>query len=223
MKKVATTSILAFSLAVGGCASNGGLASASTNGCSTGMSTAAGALAGALAGYVISQKNGNSSAQNNRAIALGALAGGVSGYGACIAINETIRKKSDAQVKQEYTQKYGVLPAQTKIEQYTTNIDSGQTVRAGEKVYVSSNIYVIEGQREPILTIKETISIKDENGQILGRTGIKDMKQADGNSGDFANSFTLTVPDAKGHYVVETGVLVNGNQVAKRSKPITFI
>ena len=74
MKKVATTSILAFSLAVGGCASNGGLASASTNGCSTGMSTAAGALAGALAGYVISQKNGNSSAQNNRAIALGALA-----------------------------------------------------------------------------------------------------------------------------------------------------
>ena len=55
MKKVATTSILAFSLAVG-CASNGGLASASTNGCSTGMSTAAGALAGALAGYVISQR-----------------------------------------------------------------------------------------------------------------------------------------------------------------------
>ena len=90
MKKVATTSILAFSLAVGGCASNGGLASASTNGCSTGMSTAAGALAGALAGYVISQKNGNSSAQNNRAIALGALAGGVSGYGACIAINERV-------------------------------------------------------------------------------------------------------------------------------------
>ena len=43
--------------------------------------------------------------------------------------------------------KYGVLPAQTKIEQYTTNIDSGQTVRAGEKVYVSSNIYVIEGQK----------------------------------------------------------------------------
>lgn len=40
------------------------------------------------------------------------------------------------------------------------------------------------------------------------------MKQTDGNSGDFANSFTLTVPDAKGHYIVETGVLVNGSQVA---------
>ena len=82
---------------------------------------------------------------------------------------------------------------------------------------------MIEGQREPILTIKETISIKNENGEILGKMGIKDMKQTDGNSGDFGNSFTLTVPDAKGNYIVETGVLVNGKQVAKRSNPITFI
>ena len=116
-----------------------------------------------------------------------------------------------------------LIDYQTKIEQYSTNIDSGRTVHSGEKVYVSSSVYVIEGQREPILTIKETISIKNENGEILGKMGIKDMKQTDGNSGDFGNSFTLTVPDAKGNYIVETGVLVNGKQVAKRSNPITFI
>ncbi|MEG0196930.1 MAG: hypothetical protein RR676_06990 [Acinetobacter sp.] len=223
MKKVSTISVLVVTLAVGGCASNGGVATSTNGGCNTAMSTAVGTLLGAAAGYAISKNNGNSSAQNNSAIALGALAGGVSGYGACIAINETIRKKTDAQVKQEYTQKYGTLPAQTKIEQYTTNIDSGRTVRVGEKVYVSSSIYVIEGQKQPILSIKETIAIKNENGEMLGKMGVKDMKQIDGNSGDFGNSFTLTVPDAKGNYIVETGVLVNGNQVAKRSKPITFI
>lgn len=223
MKKVIAISVLTFSLAISGCASNGGLATSTSGGCNTGVSTAVGALLGAATGYAISKGNGNSSAQNNRAIALGAMAGGASGYGACIAINETVRKKSDAQVKQEYTRKYGVLPAQTKIEQYTTNIDNGRTVRTGEKVFVSSNIYVIEGQKEPILTIKETITIKNESGQILGKTATKDMKQKDGNSGDFGNSFTLTFPDAKGNYVVETGVLVNGNKVAKSSKPITLI
>jgi hypothetical protein len=223
MKKIAITSVFAVTLAVGGCASNGGLATSTNGGCNAVMSTAVGTLLGAAAGYAISQKNGNSSAQNNRAVALGALVGGASGYGACIAINETIRKKTDSQVKQEYTQKYGALPAKTQIEQYTTKIDSGRTVHSGEKVYVSSNVYVIEGQKEPILTIKETIAIKNENGETLGKMGVKDMRQVDGNSGDFANTFTLTVPDAKGNYTVETGILVNGNQVAKRSKPITFI
>lgn len=223
MKKVTTISVLVATMTVGGCTSNGVIATSTNGGCNTAMSTAAGTLLGAVAGYAISKGNGNSSTQNNRAIAFGALAGGASGYGACIAINETIRKKTDAQVKQEYTQKYGTLPTQTKIEQYSTNIDSGRTVHSGEKVYVSSSVYVIEGQREPILTIKETISIKNENGEILGKMGIKDMKQTDGNSGDFGNSFTLTVPDAKGNYIVETGVLVNGKQVAKRSNPITFI
>ncbi|WP_274619085.1 hypothetical protein [Acinetobacter sedimenti] len=223
MKKVALNSLFATTIMVSGCAANSGIAQSTNGGCNTTMSTAVGTLIGAAAGYAISKNSGNSSAQNNRAIALGALAGGASGYTACIAFNETIRKKSDAQVKQEYAQKYGALPAQTKIEQYTSNIDSGRTAHSGEKVYVSSNVYVVEGQREPILTIKETIAIKSENGEMLGKMGVKDMKQADGNSGDFGNSFTLTVPDAKGNYIIETAVLVNGKQVEKRSNPISFI
>jgi hypothetical protein len=222
MKKVATISILAFSLAVGGCASNGGVATSTNGGCNTGMSTAAGALMGALAGYAISQQNGNSSAQNNRAIALGALAGGASGYGVCIAINETVRKKSDAQVKQEYTQKYGALPAQTKIEKYTTSLGGNNTIQAGGKAQLSSDIYVVEGLNDPLKSIQETIALKNDSGKIL-KQGTKNMTPTDGKSGEFGNSFTLTFPDAKGNYIVETGVLVNGNQVARSSKPITLI
>lgn len=60
--KIVTVMVLTGTLALSGCASNGGLATSASGGCNMGMSVIAGALLGAAAGYA-SKNNDDSSAQ----------------------------------------------------------------------------------------------------------------------------------------------------------------
>ena len=99
MKKQLTIAMLSTTLLVSGCASTGGFATAANGGCDPERTAAVGAILGAVAGYALSNGNGNSSAQNNRAMALGTLAGGALSAGICVAINaKTVQKIGRAHV-----------------------------------------------------------------------------------------------------------------------------
>lgn len=111
--------------------------------CDPERTAAVGAILGAVAGYALSNGNGNSSAQNNRAMALGTLAGGALSAGICVAINaKTVQKQSATAVEQKYKQQYGSLPAQTRVTQYKTDLDS-MTVNVGENVVVRSRTFML--------------------------------------------------------------------------------
>ena len=71
MRALAITAAVVGSLVMSGCQS--------TTGITQFDKTAIGTVLGAAAGYGISKGNANSSAQNNRAIAIGAVVGGLSG------------------------------------------------------------------------------------------------------------------------------------------------
>ena len=219
MKKIVTVMVLTGTLALSGCASNGGLATSASGGCNMGMSSTVGALLGAAAGYAASKNNDNSSAQNNRAIALGA--------GICVAINaRTVQTQSATQVEQAYKQQYGALPDKTSVQNYTIGFNSGSNVvRANDKVTLQSAVKVVEGQQEPLKSVKETMVLKNEAGKVLN-TVTKDITQTGAyGSGAFENSFTWAFPAnvSKGKYTVETELLVNGNKVATKRQPITLV
>lgn len=227
MKKSVTVIVLTGTLALSGCASNGGLATSASGGCNMGMSSTVGALLGAAAGYAASKNNDNSSAQNNRAIALGAAAGGALGAGICVAINaRTVQTQSATQVEQAYKQQYGALPDKTSVQNYTIGFNSGSNVvRANDKVTLQSAVKVVEGQQEPLKSVKETMVLKNEAGKVLN-TVTKDITQTGAyGSGAFENSFTWAFPAnvSKGKYIVETELLVNGNKVATKRQPITLV
>ncbi len=226
MKKFATISVITLSLIASGCASNGGLATSASGGCDTGVSSTVGALLGAAAGYAASKNNGNSSAQNNRALALGAAAGGAIAGGVCMMINaQTVQKKSALSVESDYKQQNnGTLPVRTQVTQYTTALDSS-SVAVGTNVAVKSDLRVIEGQNEPLKTLKETLILKDANGKVL-KTLTKDVTQSGSfGSGEFENSFSWKFPTSvsKGTYTIETELLVNGNKVANNVKKLILV
>ena len=225
IKKLTTLSVLSLSVIVSGCASNGGLATASSDGCNVGVSSALGAVLGAAAGYAVSKGNSNTSAQNNRAVALGALAGGALSAGICIAITaKTVQKRSAAAVEQEYKQQHGALPSQTKVTQYSTSLGS-TVVSTDNNVFVNSDVVVIKGVNDLLPTLRETLTLKDSTGKVL-TTKTKDVTQTGTyDSGDFGNSFTMKMPSnvSKGVYTIETDLIVNGKKAKSNIKQFTFI
>ncbi|MEG0406018.1 MAG: hypothetical protein RR285_03940 [Acinetobacter sp.] len=225
MKKQLTIAMLSTTLLVSGCASTGGFATAANGGCDPERTAAVGAILGAVAGYALSNGNGNSSAQNNRAMALGTLAGGALSAGICVAINaKTVQKQSATAVEQKYKQQYGSLPAQTRVTQYKTDLDS-MTVNVGENVVVRSELYVVEGTKLPLSSLKETLVLKDSKGKVL-KTITKDLTQSgSSSSGEFENSFSWKFPAnvSKGNYTIETELLVNGNKVANNRKILNLV
>ena len=225
MKKQLTIAMLSTTLLVSGCASTGGFATAANGGCDPERTAAVGAILGAVAGYALSNGNGNSSAQNNRAMALGTLAGGALSAGICVAINaKTVQKQSAMAVEQKYKQQYGSLPAQTRVTQYKTDLDS-MTVNVGENVVVRSELYVVEGTKLPLSSLKETLVLKDSKGKVL-KTITKDLTQSgSSSSGEFENSFSWKFPAnvSKGNYTIETELLVNGNKVANNRKILNLV
>ena len=225
MKKQLTIAMLSTTLLVSGCASTGGFATAANGGCDPERTAAVGAILGAVAGYALSNGNGNSSAQNNRAMALGTLAGGALSAGICVAINaKTVQKQSATAVEQKSKQQYGSLPAQTRVTQYKTDLDS-MTVNVGENVVVRSELYVVEGTKLPLSSLKETLVLKDSKGKVL-KTITKDLTQSgSSSSGEFENSFSWKFPAnlSKGNYTIETELLVNGNKVANNRKILNLV
>ena len=98
-------------------------------------------------------------------------------------------------------------------------------VRANDKVTLQSAVKVVEGQQEPLKSVKETMVLKNEAGKVLN-TVTKDITQTGAyGSGAFENSFTWAFPAnvSKGKYIVETELLVNGNKVATKRQPITLV
>lgn len=225
MKNLITIVALSTTLMISGCASTGGLATAANGGCNTERTAAIGALMGAAAGYALSNGNANSSAQNNRAMVLGALAGGALSAGICLAINaKTVQKQSATAVEQKYKQQYGSLPAQTRVTQYKTDLDS-MTVNVGENIVVRSELYIIEGTQAPLSTLKETLVLKNSSGKVL-KTITKDLTQSgSSSSGEFENSFSWKFPAnvSKGNYTIETELLVNGSKVANNRKILNLV
>ncbi len=233
MKKLSAVTMLSISLVMSGCASNGGFVTganttglASSDGCNMGISSGVGALLGAAAGYAISKHSNNSSAQNNRSIALGALAGGAISAGICMAINaNTVQKKSAAEVEKQYKAQNGNLPDKTRIDQYTTTISPGAVANINNNIVVKSDLRVIEGKNDMLRTVRETLVLKDSSGKVL-KTLTKDVSQTGSfGSGEFENSFAWKFPASvsKGQYTIETELSVNGNKVANQTKHLTLV
>ncbi len=219
MKQQLTIAILSTTLLVSGCASTGGLATGANGGCSTGMSTAVGALLGAAIGASV----GNSSSA-----AAGAAIGGAVFAAGCLMINaNTVQKRSAAEVETAYKKaNKGKLPEYTRVEKYLTVILPNQTVQAQQNITVKSDLTVIEGRSEPLQRVQEKFILKDSNGKVM-RELVKDVQTTGSQefgSGGFENSFSWKFPAnvSKGHYVLDTEVLVNGKKVANNSRVITL-
>ncbi|TCM67530.1 hypothetical protein EC844_10844 [Acinetobacter calcoaceticus] len=228
MKKQLTIAMLSTTLLISGCTSTGGFATASNGGCDTQRTAAVGAIVGAVAGFALSHGNANSSAQNNRAMALGSLAGGALSAGLCVMINaNTVQKKSAAEVETAYKKSNkGVLPEYARVEQYSTVVLPNQTVQAQQNIIVKSDLTVIEGRSEPLSRVQEKLILKDPNGKVI-RELVKDVQTSGSSeygSGGFENSFTWKFPAnvSKGRYVLDTEVLVNGQKVAHNSRVINL-
>lgn len=226
MKNIYVVSVLSLALLMSGCTTTGGLAMGSQDDCNVGVSSAVGSFLGAAAGYAISRANGNSSAQNNRAIAMGALAGGALSAATCLSINaKTVEKKSAVDVENQYKKSNGILPSQTKVQYYTATLSPGSTVSANNNVSIKSDLLIIEGKNDPLNNLQETLVLKDSNGKVL-KTITKEITQSGSyGSGEFENSFTWKFPTSvsKGSYTIETNLYVNGTNVANNIKSLKLI
>lgn len=225
MKKLGMLSLLSAALVLNGCASNGGLA-VGKNSCDVGVTTAVGSAIGAVAGFALSNGNRNSSAQNNRAMALGALAGGAIAAYACMSINaKTVEKKSAAAVESQYKRVNGSLPAQTKLQRYSTSLAPATTVTKNDAVILKSDLSIVQGRNQPITNLKETLVLKDSKGKVL-KTITKDVTESGSyGSGEFENSFTWKFPAgvSTGDYTIETDLYLNGEKVANNSKVVKLV
>lgn len=225
MKKIAMLSVLSTTLLLNGCASNGGLA-IGQSACDVGVTTAVGSVLGAAAGFALSKGHNNSAAQNNRAMALGAMAGGALSAYACITINaKTVEKKSAAAVESQYKRVNGSLPAQTKVQHYTTSLVPATTVTKNDAVLIKSDLSIVEGRNQPVTNLKETLVLKDSKGKVL-KTFTKDVTESGSyGSGEFENSFTWKFPGSvsTGDYTIETDLYINGEKVANNSKMIKLV
>lgn len=216
MNKKIVSVLIGVSLVVTGCTSTGGLAIGGGR-CDTGMTTAAGALVGAAIGASIG---------DSRYAAKGALLGGALFAAGCIMMNaKTEQKRTAADVEKQYKAKNGNLPSKTMVQKYNTVLIPGETITADNNVVVKSGMVVIEGQSEPLQSVKETLVLRDAKGKML-KTFTKDVTQSGSYaSGEFENTFTWKFPNnvSKGNYIVETNLEVNGNSVASSSKKLTLV
>lgn len=177
--------------------------------CSAGTTALAGAALGALIGAAINGRNG--------AIA-GAALGGAAGYAGCLAYNvQTKQTRTAMQVEQDYRRtNRGRLPTEPKVVNYTAQVDSAK-VQRGQPFKIASVVEVVNGQQQPVQSVREELVLYTPDGQQINRDPKSKQFQAT-SGGRYENSFELNLPKgvSQGVYPVKTQLYVNEVMVAQR-------
>ncbi|HZW12158.1 MAG TPA: hypothetical protein VFF81_03070 [Noviherbaspirillum sp.] len=210
-----TALTVCVSLALGGCATPSGAprdpnASASSE-CNEAGAAVAGALLGAL---VAGGKN------RVRGAALGA---GLAAL-ACVAWNANTRQvKTAEQVQREYkTANGGQLPAESRVARYQTTMDSGNRIKPGTQLTVTSNIEVVQGQKDSRPLIEEELHLIRPDGKAI--TSRKKASEDKG-AGGFITTYSMKMPEGiqQGEYPVKTVLFLNGQRVAQRDMTLQVV
>lgn len=176
---------------------------------STATRCAALGAGGALVGALIGGKSG-------------ALKGAAAGLAACAVVEiASYQTKSAAEVDRQYkVANRNQLPPYAKVDAYTTVITPTGAVKAGEPIKVQSTIRAVSGTQEPVQDVKEMLVAYSPNGDEFKR-GEKKVNET-GGSGEYTNSFTLTLPQGapQGVYKLQTQVFVNGKPVSKKDASV---
>lgn len=157
--------------------------------------------------------------------AKGAVVGGAASALACLAINATTRQVKSAQtVEREYVQARGSLPPAPLLVNYSTSIQPGQVMRAGNQVQLQSNIEVVEGKNVPIREVREQIVLFDPEGKEFKR-GEKLVSDSNNGSGQFQNTFSFTLPSQapQGIYTAKTVVIVNNQPLRQNDSKVQIV
>lgn len=193
-----------------GCATPGGSGTdASDDNKNTALRCAAFGAGGAILGALIGGRGG-------------AVKGAVAGLAACAVVEIASRQtKSAAEVEKEYkTANRNQLPRYAKVDSYVTEVTPNGAVKPGEAIKVHSTIRAVSGTQEPIHEVKEELVAYAPSGEEFKR-GEKRVNDVAG-SGEYANSFTLTLPQGapQGIYKLETKVYVNGKPVSRKQTSV---
>jgi hypothetical protein len=199
-KQIAIAAVLASSLMVQGCATNGSQSTSDTV-----ARCATLGIGGALLGALTKGKDG-------------AIKGALTGLAACALIEvASSQTRTAAEVEKQYRTTNGnELPVNAKLESYSAVVSPTGVARSGETVKLSSVIRAVAGVREPISELREVLTIYAPSGEEFKRA---EKRVAEGQgSGEYANSFTLRLPQGapQGVYRMHTQVYLNGKVVAGR-------
>lgn len=209
LQKAACAACIA-TLFVAGCATPGQQGGTDENSTSiTVARCAAFGAGGALLGALIAGKDG-------------ALKGAAVGLAACAVIEiASHQTKTAAEVDRQYkAANRNQLPPFAKVDAYTTVVTPNGAVTAGQPIKVQSTIRAVSGTKEPVQDVKETLVAYSPNGEEFKR-GEKKVNET-GGSGEYTNSFTLTLPKGapQGIYRLQTQVYVNGKPVSKKDSSV---
>jgi hypothetical protein len=152
----------------------------------------------------------------------GALKGAAAGLAACAVVEIASRQtRSAAEVDRQYkAANRNQLPPYAKVDAYTTVVTPNGAVKAGEPIKVQSTIRAVSGTQEAVQEVKEQLIAYSPNGDEFKR-GEKKVNET-GGSGEYTNSFTLTLPQGapQGIYKLQTQVFVNGKPVSKKDTSV---
>lgn len=212
MKMQKSVSAICIFALLAGCATPGPQGVADTKTSDSVTRCAALGAGGALLGALIAGKGG-------------AIKGAAAGLAACAVIEIASRQtKSADEVDRQYKAvNRNQLPSHAKVDAYSTVVTPNGAVKAGEPIKVQSTIRAVSGTQEPIYDVKEMLVAYSPNGDEFKR-GEKRVNDASG-SGEYTNSFTLTLPQGapQGIYKLQTQVFVNGKLVSRRDSSVQLV
>jgi hypothetical protein len=130
--------------------------------------------------------------------------------------------KTAAQVEDDYRRQHGgKLPSSEPVVQAYDVTLPENSVRAGDKAQVVSNITVVQGSNRPVSEVKEVLTLVGPEGT---RTAEKKANERPG-SGAYENTFNLSFPKdvAPGSYPIKTQLFVNGKAAAERKQNLQIV
>lgn len=187
------------------------VAQSSSSGCDTGTAVAVGALAGALFG-------------KGKGHLVGAALGAGIGAIACTAYNYHARQVRDQQaVEAEYLRQRGNLPETNTVSTYHSSLQPADTVRAGNPVDMQSSIVVVNGTRDSIPRVSETLTLFSPDGKQLSTV----TKQAAeiGGTGEYQTNFNFNLPKGieNGRYLVRSSLTMDDKVVKTNDMPMLVV
>lgn len=188
--------------------------------CNTGQVALIGAIAGAVLGSATAKDKNR---QGDRALT-GAAAGGALGALACVAINASSRQtKSATAANEEVRRRTGSMPPAASLVAYESAVEPA-TARPGSNVVVKTMVEVVDGSREPVNDLRETLTLRDTEGK---EHRLKEKTVGDGaaRAGRFENSFTFQLPRgvSQGVYGIKTQIILNGQVTAEREAKMQLV
>lgn len=124
---------------------------------------------------------------------------------------------NDKEVAMEYVNRYGKMPDNNAVMDYSTKISSNGVVQADSPVNVETNFSVVVGKKSKMVVVEERLDIFDVDQSEEPFSSLTKSVHK-GKGGSYENSFNFTLPKGfpQGVYPIKTSLIVDG-KVAEQS------